>query len=376
MKFMAKLLLSLLFALIALLLSLNLHRFFVVEEVVPQIERELETRATTEFLERRIEEALSRNDLEEGREFLELARSLRREIDGELVAELERREGSVEQRWEEIKEFTRGFLKGEADGRYSLAGSLVSDLTIVGDLRDLYREGKRYIGGEEYDPFILGLSAVGVGLGLSTVASLGGTAPLKSGVSLLKVARRSKALTGNFTRRLVSRLSRSVDLRMVKEMDFTSLRGLRRSSSKLLERIDLSPLRRVLKDLEELSKNGSPLETLEILKYVEDERDLRRAVKLSRKFRGRTATVLKVLGKGALRGSRIVVKRGRYYGLVLFSAFLSVLLSLTFLVAFLVPSLKRLGRRRKPPSPGDPSPTTPSPSSRSLEDQIGQGGTG
>ena len=58
-----------------------------------------------------------------------------------------------------------GHRRGDGAG---LAGSLAADVTGLGDLRDLLREGGRYARAEPYDPLLLGMALVGLPLTLST----------------------------------------------------------------------------------------------------------------------------------------------------------------------------------------------------------------
>ena len=44
------------------------------------------------------------------------------------------------------------------------------------------------------------------------------------------------------------------------------------------------------------------------MKYVDNEKDLNKIVKLSTKYNKNTAGVLKILGKGALKSGKIVIK--------------------------------------------------------------------
>ena len=97
-----------------------------------------------------------------------------------------------------------GFITGESDENIGKGASAVSDFLVIGDLRDLGKEGWKYIKGEETDEVMLALSAIGVAASATQIASYGGTAATggaaapaaaattaaKSAVITLKIARR------------------------------------------------------------------------------------------------------------------------------------------------------------------------------------------
>ena len=60
--------------------------------------------------------------------------------------------------------FVHGFWTGKPTDLASLAGTAVRDLFVFGDVRDLAREGTRYMTGQAYDPWTLGLSGTGIAL--------------------------------------------------------------------------------------------------------------------------------------------------------------------------------------------------------------------
>ena len=88
-----------------------------------------------------------------------------------------------------------GFLSGEAPNEAALAGAVASDLSGVGDIRDLYRQVENYFTGEEVDPYMTGLAAVGLGITAATVASSGMALPARTGLSALKAAKRAGRLS-------------------------------------------------------------------------------------------------------------------------------------------------------------------------------------
>ena len=67
--------------------------------------------------------------------------------------------------------FVHGLWTGEPTDLASLAGTAFGDLFVFGDIRDAAREGTRYLTGQHYDPWILGLAGVGIAITAATYAT-------------------------------------------------------------------------------------------------------------------------------------------------------------------------------------------------------------
>jgi hypothetical protein len=111
-----------------------------------------------------------------------------------------------------VRQAADGFVSGEAQGVAGTAGAFASDLVGIGDLRDLAGEARHAMAGEPVDRLTLGLSVVGIGLTVGTIASFGAAEPAKAGVALVKEARVAKALTRGFERSLAGIAAETVDL--------------------------------------------------------------------------------------------------------------------------------------------------------------------
>jgi hypothetical protein len=336
-----KILLITFFTTLGILLYSNLEKFTYIEKVEPDIEKELREKATKEFLEGKIKEAISKENIEEAKEFNELADFLQIDIDRNLTKEIQEIESSTRYKLKSLKEFGKGFITGDINSSYSLAGSITSDFTVIGDIREIYREGKKYIAGEDYDKFILTLSIVGVAFTASTVATFGTTTPIKVGVSALKVAKKSGSITKKFSKILTSKLKKSVKLAQLKKIKFDSIKSLKESSKRFIKMVNIKPIKKTLLSINQIRKNSSLTKTIKTLKYIESEKELSRAVKLSKKFKNNTPTVLKVVGKGALRGAKTVIKKSIYYTWILITSIISLLISVLLLLNTLFYLLKK-----------------------------------
>lgn len=102
----------------------------------------------------------------------------------------------------------QGMIEGSSDETAGQVASVLSDLMVIGDLRDLAVQASRYLRDEETDPVIVALSALGVAAtgaqllsGAGTVASAGAASPAlagstaaKQGIVTLKALRRADSL--------------------------------------------------------------------------------------------------------------------------------------------------------------------------------------
>ena len=144
--------------------------------------------------EREIQSALASGDLDLAQSFVELAADRSVAVDPRLldkVKDAQTKAGSVTGT---AGRFMHGLWTGEPVDGASLAGTAVGDLFVFGDIRDAAREGTRYLTGQKYDPWILGLAGAGIAITAGTYATVGAGAPARVGLSLLKVARRTDRL--------------------------------------------------------------------------------------------------------------------------------------------------------------------------------------
>src|SRR5580704_4515287 len=137
-----------------------------------------------------IEAALTAGDADLADSFADLAREKNISLSDDLsrrVSDAVREENSTSHR---AKRFATGLVTGNADDVASLSGTVAGDLFVLGDIRDVVREGKHLAMGEDTDRLVLGLAAVGLAVTAATYVSLGGVAPVRAGLTLVKDARK------------------------------------------------------------------------------------------------------------------------------------------------------------------------------------------
>jgi hypothetical protein len=251
-----------------------------------------------------IEAALAESDADLAGSFVELAR----EKDIPVSEELSKRVGEAVAEENSsshfAKRFVTGLVIGNADDVASLSGTVAGDLFVFGDIRDVVREGKHLAMGEETDRLVLGLAAAGLAVTAATYVSLGGAAPVRAGLTLVKDARK----VGRLGERLTEWAGRSA--RGI--VDTPMLQHAVASGSVLRPGQTVSAIRaafnaekagalvRVAKDVGRVGERAGIRAAQETLRVAETPKDLARAARLAEAKGGKTRAILKLLGRGAL----------------------------------------------------------------------------
>jgi hypothetical protein len=202
------------------------------------------------------------------------------------------------------KRFASGLVTGQADDVASLSGTITGDLFVIGDVRDVLREGKHLAMGEETDRLVLSLAAAGLAVTAATYVSVGGASPLRAGLSLVKDARKVGRLgeglaewAGRSAREIVDApaLEQAVATGSVWRPGKTAT-AIRAAFH--AEKAD--GLVRLAKDVGRVTEKAGSRGALDALKIAEDPQDVARAARLAQAEGGRTRAILKILGRGAL----------------------------------------------------------------------------
>jgi hypothetical protein len=251
-----------------------------------------------------IEAALAANDADLAGSFVELAA----EKDIRLGEELTRRvsDAVAEENSSPhfAKRFATGLVTGNADDIASLSGTVAGDLFVFGDIRDVVREGKHLAMGEDTDRLVLGLAAAGLAVTAVTYVSLGGMAPARAGLTLVKDARK----VGRLGERLTEWAGRSarevVDAPMLQNAVATGsvLRpGQTIGAIRAAFRTEKAgALIRAAKDVGRVGERAGVRAAQDTLRVAENPKDLARAARLAESSGGKTRAILKLLGRGAL----------------------------------------------------------------------------
>ncbi len=278
------------------------------ERLEHNLTQELHAKMPVGYLDVQIGKAIEVENFDDVLMYENLAKMLGVSLSSSTLTLIESHNGFLDTSWRNTKAFTSGFLNGESNSMVGMSGSIASDLTLYGDLRDLRQEGTKYINDEPYDVFLLNISLVGIGLSASQLLSAGTTTPLKVGASVLKVAQKSGKLTKPFSKELSQRLSKTVDTKVLDTLDFSSIFHPKSTAKTIEKSIDLAPVKILFKDVSKVKNNTSLTDTITLMKYVDTPGDLKTIGKISSKYKANTKGVMHVLGKGALRAGKSVVK--------------------------------------------------------------------
>jgi hypothetical protein len=257
---------------------------------------------TAERIGVEIDAAVTDGDEELADSFLALA-----EAEGVPIAPAWREKVDQLDRTETLRatrDFASGFAAGESASMAGFAGAFAGDLVGYGDVRDLWREGRKLAQGEAYDEIVLGMSVIGLAVTGVTWASVGSSAPARAGLTAVKTAQKA----GRLSKPLAATLSRTTREILDADAVKAAVKAARRldlDGTALAARAALRPS--AVGKLKHLSDNAATLYArtgrrgvMQVLSVAEDADDVRRAARLSAGMGSKTRAVLKVLGRGAL----------------------------------------------------------------------------
>jgi len=254
--------------------------------------------------EHEIDDSLAANDANLAQSFLDLARDENVPVDpalAEKVGEASAEAASVSR---SLGSFARGLVTGQPEDISGLAGTAVGDLFVFGDIRDAAREGARLANGQEADELILGLACVGLAVTAGTYVTVGLTAPVRAGLTLVKAAGK----TGRIGGRLMLWISRSVrDIvdwsalsRAVRGADIAEPAAAARGAREVLKAEKARDLLGLARDTGRVQARAGTQAALDGLKLAEGPRDMSRIARLAASKGSRTRAILKLAGRGAI----------------------------------------------------------------------------
>jgi hypothetical protein len=246
-------------------------------------------------VEEGIDGALAKDDADLATSFVRLAEARGITVDGELQARVEEASGfdigrSAGEAWD-------GFVSGNADTPTAFAASVAADLSVAGDVRDLYRELSAY---PDHDELTVGLAAMGVVATGATFVSGMNALPVKAGVSLIKSARKAGKLPPPLAREMRDIAARSIDTSAITATvaDLRRLDATAASASvrrvvrpELLERLGTAA-----SDLGGIAGMQGYRATLQTLELASSTGDISRLRRISTKFGDGYRAVLRVAG--------------------------------------------------------------------------------
>jgi hypothetical protein len=247
-----------------------------------------------------IESALAAHDTGLAESFVDLAKAKNIALPEDLLARVNQAVAEDSTASHFARRFATGLVTGNADDAGSLSGTVAGDLFVFGDVRDVVRESKHLVMGEDTDRLVLGLAATGIAVTAATYVSLGGAAPVRAGLTLVKDARRVGRLT-----EWAGRSARDiVDAPMLEEAvasSATTSPGQTVSAIRAAFNAEKAgALVRMAKDVGRIGEKAGARGALDTLKIAEGPEDVARAARLAETSGGKTRAILKLLGRGAL----------------------------------------------------------------------------
>jgi hypothetical protein len=253
---------------------------------------------------REIDAALAANDADLAMSFLALARERNLPIDPALADKVERANASLATASRSLGSFARGLVVGEAEDISGLAGTAVGDLFVLGDVRDVLREGTRLAAGRDGDELVLGLACVGLAVTAGTYATVGAAAPVRVGLTVVKAARKTGRLGGAMAAWINRALREVVDWtalkRAITSASIAEPAAAMRGAREAVKVEKAQELVRLVGDVGRVQARAGTRAALDGLKVAEGSRDMSRIARLAAAKGGKTRAILKLAGRGAI----------------------------------------------------------------------------
>jgi hypothetical protein len=251
-----------------------------------------------------IEAALAAGDADLANSFVDLAREKNISLSDDLsrrVSDAVAEENSTSHL---AGRFATGLVTGNADDVASLSGTVAGDLFVFGDIRDVVREGKHLAMGEDTDRLVLGLAAVGLVVTAATYVSVGGAAPVRAGLTMVKDARKVGRLAEGLTEWAGRSARDMVDMPMLQNAVASgSVMRPGQTVTAIRAAFDAEKagaLVRLAKDVGRVGERAGMRAAQDTLKVAEGPEDVARAARLAESSGGQTRAILKLFGRGAL----------------------------------------------------------------------------
>jgi hypothetical protein len=255
-------------------------------------------------LARNIEEALAARDADLAKSFADVAAARNVQLPDDLSKRVTDAVADENSASHFASRFATGFVTGNADDVGSLSGTVAGDLFVFGDIRDVVREGKHMAMGEDTDHLILGLAAAGLAVTAATYVSVGGVAPVRAGLTLVKDARKVGRIGEGLTTWAARSARGVVDGPMLRAAvaDASLLRpGQTITAVKAAFRTEKAGgIVRLAGDVGRVGEKAGTRGALDTLRIAQSPKDVTRAARLATVKGGQTRAIMKMFGRGAL----------------------------------------------------------------------------
>ncbi len=331
MSFLSKIVTILIFIMLMAISYIYIKKSIKYNYKEPNIEQIMQTKLSNGYLDKEIKRAIKEKRYSDIEIFTKLADRFGIKLQNSTKELIDKENTTTKKITRGVRNFLKGFLSGKSHNSIETAGAIASDFTIYGDLRDVNTEGQKYITNQPYDKMILGLSMAGLALSATQIVTFGGSSTLKVAASSLKLAKRDKVLTKEFSNILSQKLNEAINYKALKGIKYGSINEIKESIKTIKNSVNLKPIKPILKEYRNLQKNTSFSDSIALLKYVDNTQDLKAVAKLSKRYKGATLGIFKIMGKNAFR----LVKAGIKWSKDLIIGIAGLILSLIgFLFSF------------------------------------------
>jgi hypothetical protein len=248
--------------------------------------------------------ALKDNDSDLAESFLALAREKNVAVPSDLAQKVSDAVAEENSSSHLARRFASGLVTGDVSDAASLSGTVLGDLFVFGDIRDVVRESKHLVMGEDTDRLVLGLAAAGLAVTAATYVSVGGIGPVRAGLTLVKDARKVGRLGEGLTEWAGRSAREIVDTPMLQNAvaSGSALRPVQTAGAirAAFKAEKAGALVRLAKDVGRVGEKAGARGALDTLKIAEGPKDVARAARLAEASGNKTRAILKLLGRGAL----------------------------------------------------------------------------
>jgi hypothetical protein len=263
---------------------------------------ELDDKIKPDLISREVDAAILAGDLDLADSFAELARERGLALRPEQQARMEALRADTLGR--AMRDFRDGFTQNDMRSGMAISGVIAADVSGFGDLRDLAREGGKWVNGQEADTLVLGLAAAGLAITAATWTSLGAALPVRGGLSLTKAlqksGRLSKSLAGDLTRVAGAAIDRDALKASLAAAGRFEFGGLRNASARVLRPAAVAELRQLGGDVSTVYRRAGARGAQDVLSVAGSGSEVTTAARIAVAKGTKTRAILKVLGRGVL----------------------------------------------------------------------------
>jgi hypothetical protein len=195
--------------------------------------------------------------------------------------------------------------QGDFDSEGGFACVVATDLTGVGDVRDLIGQGGNYLTGQPVNYFTLGVASVGLALTATTIASVGGSLPLRAGASFIKGMSKLGKIPPRLAVEMGGALARSIDKAALAETVDLAREFRIGEMQKPLARLFNPKAAAVITDLATdfgtIGKVGGVRAMKLSMETADSARDVKVLARTAERYQGGYLGVMKLVGRGVLR---------------------------------------------------------------------------